>query len=193
MFRELGIQNSYTLESSYFRAIPEESKFDPNFVQPTSQAIKYSGLLFDKTEINIDDTVLLEFGKYFAHTVDNYYNDKQQKDLLLLLEEKEEEPDIIQPFYKTKSSMAKPKIMDSFKRNDTAVVSLRSNKRGNKLNGSNLPEGFSSMSISVIKKIENKRDKSAMIKQLHKRHPNSRLFKTEGLPDPSNNIQGIYF
>lgn len=64
------------------------------------------------------------------------------------------------------------------------MSSFRKNKRESNLTSNNLPEAFASVSVSAIRKVENRRDKSVIIKQLKKRNPNSRLFKAEGIPKP---------
>ena len=77
VFKEIKIKQSYTLESSYFRALPETSKsVNPKSV-PMSTSIRYNSQLINSIIININEDNLLEFGKFFAHTVNHYFNTKK--------------------------------------------------------------------------------------------------------------------
>ena len=76
VFREFGIKHCYTLESSYFRAIHEDSKHCDLGNVPISSSIKYNGNLISNDTIIIDDENLIEFGKYFAHVITYFYNQK---------------------------------------------------------------------------------------------------------------------
>ena len=76
IFKELGIKQWYTLEASYFRAIPEVSKLENPKTVPISPSIKYRGYLINNDIIDINEKTLIEFGKYFAHSVTFYYNQK---------------------------------------------------------------------------------------------------------------------
>jgi hypothetical protein len=76
VFKEIGIRNSYTLEASYFRAIPEEVKTESIYKVPRSDYIKYNGLLINTQLIIISEENLIEFGKFFAHTINFCFNRK---------------------------------------------------------------------------------------------------------------------
>jgi hypothetical protein len=76
VFKEIGIKNSYTLEASYFRALPEEVKTENNFKVPRSDYLKYNELLINSQIIIISEENLIEFGKFFAHTINFNFNRK---------------------------------------------------------------------------------------------------------------------
>ena len=72
----MELNNSFTLEASYFRALPEETKNERVASVPLSTSIKYNGSLINYEILYIDEGNLIEFGKYFAHIVNHHYNQK---------------------------------------------------------------------------------------------------------------------
>jgi len=121
------------------------------YTLPPSNSIKYNGWLIGNNIIDIDEAVLLEFGKYFLHGVTYYYNEKWIKEITLLLEKSEEDEEM-KSIYQNKNFTTKPKNINAFKRNDMTVSSFRPNRRENNLSNSNMQEGYASVSVSAMRK-----------------------------------------
>jgi hypothetical protein len=119
----------------------------------------------------------------FALTANKEFEDQR---VLETLGEDEEE-------YKTdfnsgKNLSSRHKFTTKLRDNEMAIAS-RSNyenrfkKNSSTLNNQELP----SVSVSRIRNKESPNKKTPLIKQIKTRHPNSRLFKVDGLPDQFNN------
>lgn len=118
---------SYTLEASYFRAIPDNVKLDLKYRLPPWTSIQYEGQLIGKGMVDIDDSSLLEFGKYFAHTITHYYNEKRLLEVAKLCEENIKSNADISPIYKSNEHSSKNGI-NSIKSNITVTSFRRNNK-----------------------------------------------------------------
>ena len=115
-----------------------------------SPSIKYYGSLISNDTILIDDINLIEFGKYFAHIVNHYFN------LKILIEESkiiEAEGENDEEELKTvnKNITSKPNAVN-FKKSDNSFNSFRQSRRESKLNSTHLNEALPSISISAIRK-----------------------------------------
>lgn len=155
---------------------------------PSTATIKYSGTLIDHEIIHIDESNLFEFGKYFAHIVNFYFVQKgiidSTKIIETLREDEEESKNEGSPF----TNFATNPNMKTFNTNDFTLSSFRHKKRQSKLNMSTVNEP-SLPSVSVPRSNDIRANKSSLLRQLKKRHPNSRLFKVDSFQNQYN--QGI--
>jgi hypothetical protein len=172
------------LEASYFRAIPEE-EIETKYSIPMSPSIRYSGLLVNHDTIEINDINLIEFGKYFAHVANHHLDFKLIVESNKIIESLAIEEDDIRQVHKNLSNFStKPRIM-TINNADQKVQSYRPSKMHSRINitADINPNELPSVSVNQMRKQENKPKKSSILKQMKKRHPNSRLFKADNFQD----------
>ena len=152
-------------------------------------------MLVAQGTLDINEAALIEFGKYFAHTITDYYNEKRIEEMSQLYEE-----DLntnLEPNHMSKTNdpnSGKPKVMETVKRNDISGTSFHKNKIDKSFTQNKMFEEFScNLRKTANRKPNKSRDKSALIKKIRKRHPNSRLFKAEGVLKPMHDYKNGSF
>ena len=99
--------------------------------------------------------------------------------------------------YQSKWSTATDYNILQFKKKEGGISSFRSSKRQSKLNVSaGATQGLPSVSVSAMRRNETKDKKSSLLRQIKKRHPNSRLFKADVIqerPTPGTNAILVQF
>lgn len=150
-----------------------------------SPSIRYSGLLVSHDTIEINDTNLIEFGKYFAHVTNHHLDFKMIVESNKIIESLAVEEDDIKQEQKNRNNFSTRPRMITMGSTDQKVQSYRQSKMQSRMNltvetnSNELP----SVSVSQMRKQEIKPKKSSILKQMKKRHPNSRLFKVDNFQD----------
>ena len=164
VFKEIGIKNSYTLEASFFRAWPEPPKALTQVFVPTSTSIRYNSQLINSTLININDENLIEFGKFFAHVINHFNNNKNVYESKKIIETQGEENEEWKTEYQSRSEFtSQPKIM-ALKKN-TGVESFMNYTKHSKMNIATLNDRtLPSVSISALRTKAERPQKTSILK-----------------------------
>ncbi|CAI2369656.1 unnamed protein product [Moneuplotes crassus] len=182
VFKEIGVKNSYTLESSYFRACPETMKTaNPDCVPPSS-SIRYNNYLIDTRVIRIGEDNLIEFGKFFAYVTNHYLHYKKAHQSAKIIEILGEEEEKVRVDDNKIEAVSQPKIM-SVKKN-AGIESFANNKRQPKFSASN-ERTLPAVSASAMRNKMDRPGKRTFLKKIKAKNTNLRIFRGENEPKPT--------
>lgn len=182
VFKEIGVKNSYTLESSYFRACPEAMKTaNPDWVPPSS-SIRYNNYLIDTRVIRISEDNLIEFGKFFAYVTNHYLHYKKAHQSAKIIEILGEEEEKVRVDDNKIETVSQPRIM-SVKKN-AGIESFVNNKRQPKFASSN-ERTLPAVSASAMRNKMDRPGKRTFLKKIKAKNTNLRIFRGENDPKPT--------